>query len=161
MVFYRKIVLALMLVSAPVSAKWESFYARGGVSIMGASSGGSFTFTPSFSVAGGYGNVIPNMLTHGLYIGVEAEGIRKNSFGYSHEAIVRFGFPRAQCMFWVGPKLGYHSTKEIMFWGLRTGFDFDFILPGFFCGIAADWTLPFKEGSGSWIQCDFSFGYRF
>lgn len=159
MVVFRALVLALALF-APVSANWDGFYGRGGFSLSGASNNGSFTFTPSFSVAGGYGNVIPNILTHGLYIGVEVEGIRK-SVGYSHEAIVRFGLPRAQCMFWVGPKLGYHSTAELMFWGLRTGFDFDFILPGFFCGIAADWTIPFKEGKTSWIQCDFSIGYRF
>jgi hypothetical protein len=160
MVFFRKLVLAATLVLTPVSAKWESFYARGSFSLVGNSAGGSFSFTPSFSAAVGYGNVISRVLTHGLYIGLEAEGIRKSN-GYSHEAIVRFGLPRAQCMFWVGPKLGYHSTSEVMFWGARTGFDFDFILPGFFCGVAADWTIPFKEGYGSWVQCDFSFGYRF
>lgn len=159
MSFVKKLVFVAMLGLAPVSAKWESYYARGGFSFVGLSSGGSFSFTPSFAIAGGYGNVIPNILSHGLYVGVEVEGLRK-SLGYSHEAIARFGFPRAQCMFWAGPKIGYHSTSEIMFWGLRTGFDFDFILPGFFCGIAADWSIPFKENP-SWIQCDFSFGYRF
>lgn len=157
----KKIVLVAMLGVMPVSAKWESFYARGAFSLVGNSVSGSFSCTPSFAVAGGYGNVIPNMLSHGLYVGMEVEGIRKNGSFYSHEAIVRFGFPRAQCMFWVGPKVGYHSTAEIMMWGVRTGFDFDFILPGFFCGVAADWSVPFKEGAGSWIQCDFSFGYRF
>jgi hypothetical protein len=156
----KKLVLAITLVITPLSARWESFYARGGFSFLGTSAGGSFSFKPSFSVAGGYGDVIPNILSHGLYVGLEAEGIRKSS-GYSHEAILRLGLPRAQCMFWAGPKIGYHSTNEVMFWGLRTGFDFDFILPGFFCGIAADWTIPFKEGSGSWIQCDFSVGYRY
>lgn len=160
MQFFRKLVLVSCLALTPLAAKWESFYARGGLSFLGVSANGSFSFTPSFSAAAGYGNVISGMLSHGLYVGLEAEGIRK-SMGYSHEAIVRFGFPRAQCMFWVGPKVGYHSTAEIMFWGARTGFDFDFILPGFFCGVAADWTIPFKEGSGSWIQCNFSFGYRF
>lgn len=161
MSFIKKSVLLAMLSLAPVSAKWQSFYARGGFSLLGALTNGNFSFTPSFSAAAGYGNVIPNILSHGLYVGLEAEGIRKNHLGYSHEAILRFGFPRAQCMFWLGPKVGYHSTAEIMMWGARTGFDFDFILPGFFCGVAADWTIPFKEGSGSWIQCDFSFGYRF
>ena len=160
MSFVKKIVLVAMLGLVPVSAKWESFYARGAFSLWGASVGGNFSFTPSFSAAAGYGNVIPNMLSHGLYVGLEVEGIRKNQFGYSNEAIFRFGLPRAQCMFWVGPKVGYHSTAEIMMWGARTGFDFDFILPGFFCGIAADWTIPFKDKT-SWIQCDFSFGYRF
>jgi hypothetical protein len=150
-----------MLGILPVSAQWEGFYARGAFSLSGsAPDGGSFSFTPSFSAAAGYGNVIPNMLSHGLYVGLELEGIRKNQFGYSHEAIARFGLPYAQWMFWMAPKFGYHSTTEVMFWGIRTGVDFDFILPGFFWGIAADWTIPFKDKT-SWIQCDFSFGYRF
>ncbi|QOL19308.1 hypothetical protein [Candidatus Bodocaedibacter vickermanii] len=159
MSFIKKIVVVAMFGLAPISAKWESFYARGAFSLLGASVDGNFSFTPSFSIAGGYGNVIPNMLSHGLYVGLEIEGIRK-SFGYSHEAIFRFGLPRAECMFFVAPKLGYHSTKEIMIWGLRTGMDFDFILPGFFWGISLDWSIPFKE-TPSWIQTDFSFGYRF
>lgn len=160
MSFFKKSVFVAMLGLAPISAKWEGFYARGALSLVGASSGGNFSFAPSFAIAGGYGNVIPNMLSHGLYVGVEVEGIRKVGSSYSHEAILRFGLPRAQSMFWVGPKIGYHSTAEIMMWGVRTGFDFDFILPGFFCGIAADWSIPFKDG-GSGIQTDFSFGYRF
>ncbi len=160
MSFIKKSVLVVALVLAPVSAKWESFYARGAFSLLGASVDGNFSFTPSFSVAGGYGNVIPNMLSHGLYVGLEVEGIRKSHFGYSHEVIVRFGFPRAQCMFYAGPKIGYHSTKESMMWGLRTGMDFDFILPGFFWGISLDWSIPFKD-TPTWIQTGFSFGYRF
>jgi hypothetical protein len=154
MSFVKRIVLVAMLGVVPVSAKWESFYARAGLSLLGWES------TPSFSIAGGYGNVIPNMLSHGLYVGLEVEGVRKNQLGYSHEAIVRFGLPRAQSMFWAAPKLGYHSKEEIMFWGARAGFDFDFILPGFFLGIALDLTIPFNK-SLSWFQTDFSFGYRF
>lgn len=160
MSFIKKSVLVAMLGLVPLSAKWESFYARGSFSLWGASEKGSFSFTPLFTVGGGYGNVIPNVLSHGLYVGLDIEAIRKNQFGYSHEAIMRFGFPRAQCMFYVAPKIGYHSTDSFMMWGARTGMDFDFILPGFFWGISLDWSIPFKDTS-SWIQTDFSFGYRF
>lgn len=160
MALFKKFFLIGVLSTLPVSAKWESFYARGAFSLWGSSSNGSFSFTPLFTVGGGYGNVIPNVLSHGLYVGLDVEAVRKNLLGYSHEAIVRFGVPRAQCMFYVAPKIGYHSTGSFMIWGARTGIDFDFILPGFFWGVSLDWTIPFKD-SASWIQTDFSFGYRF
>lgn len=160
MSFIKKSVVLVLLCILPISAKWESFYARGAFSLAGDSVEGKFSFAPSFSVAGGYGNVIPNMLSHGMYVGLEIEAIRKSQDGYSHEAIFRVGLPRAECMFYAAPKLGYHSTKEIMIWGLRTGMDFDFILPGFFWGVSLDWSIPFKD-TPSWIQTNFSFGYRF
>lgn len=160
MTLFKKLVIVCGMLVLPVSAKWESFYARGAFSLYGATENGSFSFTPLFTLGGGYGNVIPNVLSHGLYVGLDVEAIRKNQFGYSHEAIVRFGFPRAQCMFYVAPKIGYHSTDSFLMWGARTGVDFDFILPGFFWGVSLDWSIPFNE-SASWIQTDFSFGYRF
>jgi hypothetical protein len=160
MSFIKKVLLCIMLWVMPLSAKWESFYARGAFSLRGLSSDEKFSFVPLFAIGGGYGNVIPNILSHGLYVGVDIEGIRKNQFGYSHEAIIRFGFPRAQCMFYVAPKIGYHSTNEFMIWGARVGIDFDFILPGFFWGVSLDWSIPFKDRV-SWLQTDFSFGYRF
>jgi hypothetical protein len=156
----KSLILICAITILPLSAKWESFYARGSLSLWGASEKGSFSLTPLFALGGGYGNVIPNVLSQGLYVGLDIEAIRKNQLGYSHEAVMRFGFPQAQWMVYVAAKIGYHSTSEFMMWGARTGVDFDFILPGFFWGVSLDWSIPFKDNP-SWIQTDFSFGYRF
>ncbi|MCP5322835.1 MAG: hypothetical protein H6492_02375 [Candidatus Paracaedibacteraceae bacterium] len=155
-----KVLCLLAVCLTTAEAKWEGFYGRGGVSVLGAAKDGNFNFEPLFAVAAGYGAVIPNLFSHGLYVGLDIEGIRKSEFGYSHEAFMRFGFPRAQCMLYVGPKGGYNTTHEYGFWGVKGGMDFDFILPGFFWGIHADWTIPFKE-IPSTIQTGFTFGYRF
>lgn len=160
MTLFKKLFFMGAMCVLPLSAKWDGFYGRGSFSLWGASEKDGFSLKPMFTVGGGYGTVIPSLLSHGLYVGLDVEAIRKNLLGYSHEVIMRFGIPHAQYMFYVAPKLAYHSTDEIMLWGGRTGIDFDFILPGFFWGVSLDWSIPFKD-KPSWIQTDFSFGYRF
>lgn len=160
MTLLRNFLLLMTASLMPISAKWDGFYARGGFSVLGASSSGSFNFTPLFCVAGGYGLVLPNYFTHGLYVGIDIEGVRRSHAGYSHEMLARFGLPKNQYMLYVASKLGYNSTAEHMFWGVRLGVDFDFIFPGFFWGINADWSVPFKDISST-LQTGVTFGYQF